>query len=64
MVSIRVVRAWEESSPLFGDLSPQQVTYLVIMVVAFGLLITEWLRNDIVAILIVLALALTRLLSP
>ena len=45
-------------------LSVQQLSFLAILVVAFGLLVTEWLRNDIVAILIVLALAVTRVLKP
>ncbi|MDP8922453.1 MAG: SLC13 family permease [Chloroflexota bacterium] len=42
----------------------QQIAFFVILVVAFGLLLTEWLRNDIVAILIVLSLAVTRVLDP
>jgi di/tricarboxylate transporter len=45
-------------------LSVQQLSFLAILVVAFGLLVTEWLRNDLVAILIVLALAITRVLKP
>ena len=45
-------------------LSVQQLSFLAIRVVAFGLLVTEWLRNDIVAILIVLALSTTRVLKP
>ena len=46
------------------DLTAQQVAFFVILVVAFGLLLTEWLRNDIVAILIVVALVVTRVLDP
>jgi di/tricarboxylate transporter len=42
----------------------QQISFFVIVVVAFGLLITERLRNDLVAILVVLALAITGVLSP
>ena len=45
-------------------LSVQQLSFLAILVVAFGLLVTEWLRNDVVAILIVLALAITHVLTP
>lgn len=45
-------------------LSVQQLSFLAILVVAFGLLVTEWLRNDVVAILIVLALAITHVLKP
>lgn len=36
----------------------------MILVVAFVLLLTERLRNDLVAVLIVVALALTRVLKP
>ena len=42
----------------------QQISFFVILLVAFGLLITERLRNDIVGVLIILALAVTRVLSP
>jgi di/tricarboxylate transporter len=45
-------------------LSLQQLSFLAILVVAFGLLVTEWLRNDIVSIFIVLALAITHVLTP
>jgi len=45
-------------------LTPQQIVYLTILVVAFALLLTERLRNDLVAVLIVLALAAGRVLSP
>ena len=47
-----------------GDLTPQQLGFFVILIVAFGLLITERLRTDITALLIVLALAVTRVLEP
>jgi di/tricarboxylate transporter len=46
------------------ELSAQQIAFFVILIVAFGLLLTEWLRNDIVAILIVISLAVTRVLEP
>jgi len=46
-----------------GDLTADQVSFFAILIVAFALLITEKLRNDIVAILIVLSLYLTGLLS-
>src|SRR5919199_1738203 len=49
---------------VLGDLNGQQITYFVILIVAFGLLITERLRNDITALLIVLALAITHILEP
>ena len=49
---------------MLGTLSAQQVSFLVILVVAFALLLTERLRNDLVAVLIIVALAVTRVLKP
>jgi len=49
---------------VLGTLTSQQISFLVILVVAFALLLTERLRNDLVAVLIVVALALTRVLKP
>ncbi|HEY7061293.1 MAG TPA: SLC13 family permease [Chloroflexota bacterium] len=46
-----------------GDLSPQQVSVFAILVAAFALLISERLRNDVVALLIVLALYVTHALT-
>jgi di/tricarboxylate transporter len=46
-----------------GDLTPQQAVFFVILSVAFTLLITERLRNDLVALLIIVALTATGLLS-
>ena len=48
---------------MFG-LQPQQLVFLVILVVAFALLITEKLRNDLVAVLIILALSISGVLEP
>jgi di/tricarboxylate transporter len=48
----------------FGQLSAAQIAFFVIVVAAFALLITERLRNDVVAVLIVLALAVTGVLKP
>ena len=48
---------------MFGLTTPQ-ISFLIILVLAFAVLLTERLRNDLVAILIILALAITRLLSP
>ncbi len=47
-----------------GALTLQQSEFLVILVVAFVLLITERLRNDVTALLIVLALAVSGVLTP
>jgi di/tricarboxylate transporter len=41
-----------------------QIIYLVILVTAFGLLLTERLRNDVVAVGIIVALAVTGVLEP
>ena len=54
----------KEFGPLLANLNLHQITFFVILVLTFGLLLTEWLRNDLVAILAVLALALTGVLSP
>jgi di/tricarboxylate transporter len=45
------------------DLNAQQLSVLVIVVVAFAILITERIRNDMVALLIVLSLYLTHALT-
>ena len=45
-------------------LSTQQLSFLIILVLAFSFLVTERIRNDVVAVLVVLALAITRVLSP
>jgi di/tricarboxylate transporter len=47
-----------------GGLNAQQLSFAMILVVAFGLLMTERIRSDLVAILVILALYLTRVLSP
>jgi di/tricarboxylate transporter len=47
-----------------ASLNPQQIIFLVILFVAFVLFLTEWLRNDVVAMLVVLALYLSRVLTP
>jgi di/tricarboxylate transporter len=48
---------------VFG-LSPQQILFFLILIAALVLFITEWLRTDIVAVLIVVALYATRILKP
>jgi di/tricarboxylate transporter len=47
-----------------GELTGAQLTFFAILVVTCVLLVTEWLRNDVVAVLIVLALAASGLLTP
>ena len=47
---------------MFG-LSPQQILFLLILIVAIVLFITEWIRTDLVAVMIVIALYLTRVLD-
>jgi di/tricarboxylate transporter len=47
-----------------GGLPTPQLVFFAILTVAFVLLITEKLRNDVVAVLIVIALAVTGLLPP
>jgi di/tricarboxylate transporter len=58
-------RLWDKEQwhvPQYVDI--KQVGFFVILVTTFGLLITERLRNDLVAILAVLALAISGILSP
>lgn len=45
-------------------LSSPQLILIIILLLAFGFLVTERIRNDVVGVLIVLALAITRVLSP
>jgi di/tricarboxylate transporter len=47
---------------LFG-LSPQQILFLLILVAAIVLFMTEWIRTDVVAVMIVIALYVTRVLD-
>src|SRR3712207_2222663 len=47
-----------------GNITVPQASFLVILLVAFSLLITERLRNDLVALVIILALSLTGVLTP
>ena len=49
---------------ILSTLSAQQLSFLLILVVACFLLLSERIRSDLVAVLIVIALALTRVLSP
>ncbi|QDZ27171.1 SLC13 family permease [Noviherbaspirillum sp. UKPF54] len=42
----------------------QQIIFFLIAAAALGLLVTEWLRVDIVAVLIILALAISGILKP
>lgn len=49
---------------MLSSLSIQQISFFIILVAAFLLLITERLRNDMIAVLIILALAITGVLTP
>src|SRR5687767_13513334 len=64
-----LARAWQAVCCILGrvdfaQLSAVQIAFFVILVAAFALLITERLRNDVVAVLIVLSLAVTGILEP
>ncbi|MGZ5434643.1 MAG: SLC13 family permease [Pyrinomonadaceae bacterium] len=48
---------------MFG-LNPQQVFFLLILTAAIVLFITEWIRADLVAVMVVVALYVTRVLGP
>jgi len=47
-----------------ADITLPQATYLAILTIAFALLLTERLRNDIVAVGIIVALAVSGVLEP
>jgi len=47
---------------LFG-LSPQQILFLLILIAAIVLFMTEWIRTDVVAVMVVIALYVTRVLD-
>ena len=49
---------------MFAQLNAQQLTLLAILLVTFGLLITERLRVDLTAVLLILALSISKILNP
>lgn len=49
---------------MIGNVNPQQIAFLLILIVALVLFVTEWIRTDLVAVLIVVALYVTRVLKP
>ena len=49
---------------MLGQLDTQQLILLVILLGAFALLVTERIRVDLTALLIILALAFSRILEP
>jgi len=49
---------------LFANLNPQQIVFFLILIVALVLFVTEWIRTDMVAVLVVVALYVTRVLKP
>jgi len=49
---------------VLGNFSPQQIAFLLILIGALVLFVTEWIRPDIVAVMIVIALYVTRVLKP
>src|SRR5256714_6691678 len=44
-------------------MNPQQIAFLAILIIALVLFVTEWIRTDVVAVLIVIALYVTRVLK-
>ena len=49
---------------MFANMNPQQIAFLLILVGAILLFVTEWIRTDLVAVLVVVALYVTRVLKP
>src|SRR5688572_19536037 len=52
------------SQRVMGSVEAPQLVFFAILAIAFVLLITEKLRNDVVAVLIVISLAVSGLLKP
>jgi di/tricarboxylate transporter len=48
---------------VFAHVNPQQLWFIAILLVALLLFITEWIRTDLVAVMIVVALYVTRVLK-
>lgn len=48
---------------MIGNLNPQQIAFFAILIIALVLFVTEWIRTDVVAVLIVIALYVTRVLK-
>jgi di/tricarboxylate transporter len=49
---------------VFGALNAHQIAFIAILVIALVLFITEWIRPDVAAVLVVIALYLSRILKP
>ncbi len=49
---------------MFDQFTFQQIAFFVVLASAFGLLLTEWIRPDLVAVLIILALAILKIIKP
>ncbi len=49
---------------MFANVNPQQLAFLAILTIAILLFVTEWIRTDLVAVLIVVALYVARVLKP
>ena len=49
---------------MFSNINPQQIVFSVILIIALVLFVTEWIRTDVVAVLVVIALYVTRVLKP
>src|SRR5438309_5645714 len=49
---------------MLAGLTAQQIIFFIILIGALLLFMTEWIRPDVVAVLIVIALYLTRVLKP
>lgn len=49
---------------MFDQFTFQQISFFVVLASAFWLLLTEWIRPDLVAVLIILALAILKIIKP
>lgn len=49
---------------MFANLNPQQIAFFAVLIVALVFFVTEWIRTDVVAVLVVVALYALRVLKP
>ena len=49
---------------MFANLNPQQIAFAAVLIIALVFFVTEWIRTDVVAVLVVVALYVLRVLKP
>ena len=54
----------DEELLVIGNLNTPQIAFFAILIIALVLFLTEWIRTDVVAVLVIIALYVTRVLKP